>query len=210
MREKEGDKTRMMEGKKTKISVYRLCLVAMAVVMNMAGAQLALTLRLPVYLDSIGTIMAGAMLGPVYGMLPSFLSGIVLGMTIDIYSFYFAPSGMIVGLMSGLVWKLHLAERGRLWLAAAVVALPGTLVSSVICAVLFGGVTSSGSMVLVQLLARTPLGMTASIFVVQIVTEYVDRLISLFLVAVLLRTLPYDLKRRWKGEVRHGDSSKSL
>ena len=171
----------------------------------MAGAQLALTLHLPVYLDSIGTIMAGAMLGPVYGMLPSFLSGIVLGMTIDIYSFYFAPAGMIVGLMSGLAWKLHLAEKGRLWLAAAVVALPGTLVSSVICAVLFGGVTSSGSMVLVQLLARTPLGMTASIFVVQIVTEYVDRLISLFLVAVLLRTLPYDLKRRWKGEVRHGD-----
>ena len=200
-----------MNGKRNNhISVYQLCLVAMAVVMNAAGAQLALTLGLPVYLDSIGTILAGAMLGPVYGMLPSLLSGIVLGMTIDIYSLYFAPAGMIVGLMSGLAWKMNLAEKGRLWLAAAVVAVPGTLVSSVICAVVFGGITSSGSMFLVQLLARTPLGMTASIFVVQVVTDYLDRFISLFFVMVLLHTLPYDLKRKWKGELRHGDSTKPL
>lgn len=200
----------MSERRRGPASVYRLCLVAMAVVMNVAGAQLALTLRLPIYLDSIGTVMAGALLGPFYGMLPSLLSGIVLGMTIDIYSLYFAPAGMIVGLMSGLAWKLHLAEKRRLWLAAAVVALPGTLVSSVICAVLFGGITSSGSTVLVQLLARTPLGMTASIFVVQVVTDYLDRFVSLFFVVVLLRTLPYDLKSRWKGEMCHGDSAKPL
>lgn len=200
----------MRERRKHKMSVYRLCLVAMAVVMNVAGAQLALTLRLPVYLDSLGTILAGVMLGPVCGMLPSLLSGILLGMTIDIYSLYFAPAGMMVGLMSGLAFQMHLTERRRLWLAAVVVAAPGTLVSSAICAGLFGGITSSGSMVLVQLLARTPLGMTASIFVVQIVTDYLDRLISLFLVTVLLQTLPYDLKSRWKGEVCHGDSAKSL
>ncbi len=180
--------------RKTGISVYRLCLIGMAVVMNAAGAQLALTLRLPVYLDSIGTVMAGAMLGPVYGMMPSLLSGLVLGMTIDIYSLYFAPAGMLVGLMSGLVWKMHLAEKRRMWLAAMLVAVPGTFVSSAICAVVFGGITSSGSMILVQLLARTPLGMTASIFLVQMVTDYADRLISIFFVAVLLRTLPYDLK----------------
>lgn len=196
----------MSDRKKREISVYRLCLVAMAVVMNTAGAQLALTFRLPVYLDSIGTVMAGALLGPVYGMLPSFLSGLVLGMTIDIYSLYFAPAGMIVGFMSGLAWKMHLTEKGKMWLAAAVVAVPGTLVSSAICAAVFGGVTSSGSMVLVQIMARTPLGMTASIFLVQIVTEYLDRLISIFFVVVLLRTMPYDLRSRWKGEVRHGDS----
>ncbi len=61
--------------KKTEISVYRLCLIGMAVVMNVAGAQLALTLRLPIYLDSVGTVLAGAMLGPIYGMLPSLLWG---------------------------------------------------------------------------------------------------------------------------------------
>lgn len=200
----------MNERKKQKVSVYRLCLVAMAIVMNVAGAQLALALRLPIYLDSIGTILAGVLLGPVYGLLPPLLSGIFLGMTIDIYSLYFAPAGMAVGLMSGLARQLGLVQKRRLWAAAAMVTVPGTLASSLICSVLFGGVTSSGSMVLVQLLARTPLGMTASIFVVQIVTDYLDRFISLFFVAVLLKTLPYDVKSRWEGGMRHGDSTKPL
>ena len=90
---------------KQQISVYHICLLALAVCINLAGGQLALTLRLPIYLDSIGTMMIGALCGPVYGMLPNLLSGIIFGMTTDIYSLYFAPVGMVVGLMSGLVWK---------------------------------------------------------------------------------------------------------
>ena len=35
-------------------------------------------------------------------MLPNLLSGIILGMTTDIYSLYFAPVGMITGLMAGI------------------------------------------------------------------------------------------------------------
>lgn len=36
----------------------------MAVGINVAGGQIALLLRLPVYLDSIGTILTGAVLYP--------------------------------------------------------------------------------------------------------------------------------------------------
>lgn len=69
----------------------------------------------------------------------------------------------------------------RLFLAAALITVPGTIVSSLICAGLFGGITSSGSTVLVQLLSHTPLGMTASIFLVQVITDLADRTVSLFL-----------------------------
>lgn len=190
-----------MNGKK--ITVFQLCLTAMAVGINVAGGQLALLLRLPVYLDSIGTILTGALLGPWFGMLPSLLSGIVMGMTTDIYSLYFAPAGMVTGFMNGLVWQRWVWKRpgaavsggkGKLWLCALAVAIPGTMVSSFICAAVFGGVTSSGSMVLVQLLARTPLGMTASIFLVQIITEYLDRALSMFMVAGMVQALPGDMR----------------
>ena len=48
-----------------KITTYQICLVALAVGVNIVGGQIALFLKLPVYLDSIGTIFAGAVLGPV-------------------------------------------------------------------------------------------------------------------------------------------------
>ena len=202
--------------KQKKITPFQICLVAMAVGINVAGGQLALMLRLPIYLDSIGTIFTGALLGPWFGMLPNLLSGIFMGMTTDIYSLYFAPAGMVTGFMSGLVWKRWLSGKeishlkGKLWLWALAVTIPGSIVSSIICAVVFGGITSSGSMVLVQILARTPLGMTASIFLVQIFTEYLDRAVSMLLVAAFLQALPRDLKQKWKGEPNYGRATGTI
>ena len=54
-----------------KINVYQICLVALAVGINIVGGQIALFMKLPVYLDSIGTILTGAVLGPWFGMLPN-------------------------------------------------------------------------------------------------------------------------------------------
>lgn len=82
---------------KRKINTWQICLVALAVGINIVGGQIALFLKLPVYLDSIGTILTGALAGPWLGMIPNLISGIFMGMTVDIYSLYFAPVGMITG-----------------------------------------------------------------------------------------------------------------
>ncbi len=205
-RNKNGNKWNKNMGR-SKISAMKLCMLAMAVCINVAGGQLALMLRLPIYLDSIGTILTGLWMGPVCGILPNLLSGVILGMTTDIYSLYFAPVGMITGLMAGFAgqfMKVLLTDRNvskrKILLGAVLITIPGTAVSSVINAVLFGGVTSSGSAILVQLLSKTPLGLTGSIFAVQILTDYLDRVIALALAVTVLQVLPSDLRRIWKRE----------
>ncbi len=205
-RNKNGNKWNKNMGR-SKMSAMKLCMLAMAVCINVAGGQLALMLRLPIYLDSIGTILTGLWMGPVCGILPNLLSGVILGMTTDIYSLYFAPVGMITGLMAGFAgqfMKVLLTDRNvskrKILLGAVLITIPGTAVSSVINAVLFGGVTSSGSAILVQLLSKTPLGLTGSIFAVQILTDYLDRVIALALAVTVLQVLPSDLRRIWKRE----------
>ena len=163
-----------------------LCVMALAIAINVIGGQIALFLHLPVYLDSMGTILAAMLYGPVYGMLPPLAYGLVMGFTLDIYSLYFMPVGMILGFVTGLVARRFRVKGLSLIPCAMLITIPGTIVSSVICAVLFGGITSSGSTVLVQLLNKAGLGLTASVFVVQILTDYVDRLISLALVSVIV------------------------
>ena len=75
-----------------------------------------------------------------------------------------------------------------------------SIVSSLICAGLFGGITSSGSTVLVQLLSHTPLGMTASIFLVQVITDLADRTVSLFLASAAAGAVPDRLKQAICGQ----------
>lgn len=182
--------------KTSKINAFHICAVALAVVINLIGGQIALLLKLPIYLDSIGTFFIGATLGPVFGMLPNLISGIIFGMTTDIYSLYYAPVGILLGLVTGLVYRKYHPRKWWIFLAALVITIPTTIVSSCITAGLFGGITSSGSTILVQLLSKTPLGLVGSCFAVQFITDYADRVISLYLVAAILRALPYSLKEK--------------
>lgn len=177
------------------ISVRKMCVVALAIVLNVIGGQIALMLHLPIYLDSIGTIMIAMLYGPVYGMLPPLLYGLVMGFTLDIYSLYFMPVGLMLGLVTGLVSRYFSLKKWRMIPGAMLITIPGTIVSSVITAVLFGGITSSGSTVIVQVLNKAGLGLTASVFIVQILTDYLDRLLSLVVVSYLLHVIPSDLYR---------------
>ena len=178
------------------ISVRKMCVIALAIVLNVIGGQIALLFHLPIYLDSMGTIMIAMLYGPVYGMLPPLLYGLVMGFTLDIYSLYFMPVGLMLGLMTGLVSKYFSLKKWRMIPGAMLITIPGTIVSSIITAVLFGGITSSGSTVIVQVLNKAGLGLTASVFIVQILTDYLDRLLSLVIVTYLLHVIPSDLYRR--------------
>ncbi len=70
---------------KNKMATRVLTVMALCIGINYIGGTIALWLRLPIYLDSIGTIFAGALLGPVPGMLTGLSSGILSGVTTDIF-----------------------------------------------------------------------------------------------------------------------------
>ncbi len=46
-----------------KFSTNKLCILALCSVINLIGGQIALLLRLPIYLDSFGTVFAAAVIG---------------------------------------------------------------------------------------------------------------------------------------------------
>ena len=178
------------EASKPIISAKKICMVAFAIVLNVIGGQIALMLHLPIYLDSMGTILIAILYGPVYGILPPLLYGLVMGLTMDIFSLYFMPVGIVLGLVTGIVARAFPLRKWKIIPGALFITIPGTIVSAIITTVLFGGITSSGSAVLVQVLNKMGLGLTASVFLVQILTDYLDRLLSLFLIDRLLRIIP--------------------
>lgn len=180
--------------KTSKMTTYKICMIAFAICINFVGGQIALLLKLPIYLDSIGTVMVAATLGPFYGMLPNLLSGLLMGMTVDVYSLYYAPVGIVLGFVTGLVYRKWQPKKWGILPAALLITLPSTIISSCITAFLFGGITSSGSTILVQILARTPLGMVGSCFVVQFITDYIDRVLCLAVSAVLITALRKNMK----------------
>ena len=183
-------------------SAVRQCMVALGIVLNIVGAFIALNLHLPVYLDSIGTVMNAALFGPVYGIMTGILGSLVSGFTFDIYSLYFAPVQIFTGLMAGLMFKTKWLQKGRIPVGAIAVSLPTSIVSAVICAIVFGGITSSGSSFIVQVLTKAGVNLTVSCFIVQVITDYLDKLLAVVIVTGVMAAMTGEMKEKLRDNQR--------
>lgn len=187
-----------------KITVTQICFIALGAVINVIGGNLALMLRLPIYMDAIGTFLVAALLGPVYGVIPGIISGLIAGVSTDIYALYFIPVQIITGVMAGIVFKTSFVTKWKMVFGALFISVPGTLVSASIAAYVFGGVTSSGSSLLVVLLQKMGMNLVASAFLVQVLTDYMDRILSLGIVVSALAVMSNSMKMQIRKGKTHG------
>ncbi|HFL1797956.1 TPA: ECF transporter S component [Streptococcus agalactiae] len=165
----------------TKSPARLISFISIAIAINLVGANLALFLRLPIYLDTIGTLLIAVILGPWYAASTAFLSALINWMTTDIFSLYYSPVTIVVAIITGILIKRNCKPSSLLW-KSLIISLPGTIIASVITVILFKGITSSGSSIIAQFLHGIGLDMTSSLILVQVGTDYMDRLISLILV----------------------------
>lgn len=86
-------------------NVRDMTLFGIGIVLNIVGAFIAFTLKLQIYMDSIGTILVACLLGPRYAVLTGIAGSTISGMTFDIYSLYFAPVQVSIGLIAGIMYN---------------------------------------------------------------------------------------------------------
>ncbi len=79
-------------------------LVPIGVAVNFIGGTLILLLKLPIYLDSIGTIIVGALCGPWPGVVVGLVSNILNAIT-DPNTLFYAPLNMAFGVLAAYLSK---------------------------------------------------------------------------------------------------------
>lgn len=175
--------------------IYRLAFAALGVGLNIVSGFLVLASRLPLYGDTLGTIFVGIFCGPLYAVPCAMLSSLING-TFDPCAIPFMPNGIAVALFSGLLRNEKIA-RVPLVLRTFVVSLPASIVSASIAAFAFDGITSAGSSYIVQILhGFFHLPMVMSVFAIQVVTDYADKLLILIIITVILRRMPQSIKEK--------------
>ena len=163
---------------KNRFLTDKLCLVAFCIAINVVCPFIAMNLRLPIYMDSIGTILVTRLFGPVYGIMAGVCGSLLCGITFDVYSLYYFPVQILTSLMTYYACKNGWLEGKKTLLAGIMISLPTAIVSAVITAFVFGGITAAGSSYIVVLLNNLGVGLTASCFIVQVLTEYCDKTLA--------------------------------
>ena len=134
------------ENMKKDFTTTVMVLMAVAIVINIAAGQLVSMLKLPVYLDSIGTVLVGIMAGPWAGGLTGLLTNLIWGMISSPVAAAFSPVAMAIGITAGLCAKFGLF---RTWWLAIISGIIITFFNAVVAVpiklYLFGGITGSGA-----------------------------------------------------------------
>ena len=83
-----------------------IVLMSIAIAINIAVGSIVYVLRLPIYLDSIGTVLVGVLAGPWAGALTGILSNIIWSILpipggAGPTAAFFAPVAGVIGLMAG-------------------------------------------------------------------------------------------------------------
>ena len=154
---------------KNRFLTGKLCMVAICITINIVCPFIAMNLRLPIYMDSIGTIMIARMFGAGYGMITGICGSLFCGITFDIYSLYYFPVQILTSLTTAYASKKGWLDGKKLFAAGWFISVPTALLSAMITAYIFGGITAAGSSYIVMLLKGMGVGLTLSCFIVQII-----------------------------------------
>jgi energy-coupling factor transport system substrate-specific component len=181
----------MLEKIKNNFNTQTWVLIPIAIAINIAVGQIVLLLKLPVYLDSIGTVVVAVLCGPWAGALTGALSNIIWGIAIDPGALPWWPVAFFIGYMAG-----RMAQWGffKSWwkvvVTGFVVALTAAIVSTPIAVYLFGGITASGSSFITAYLLQTGQGIWSAVISTSFLAEPVDKITTAMLAFAIIQGLP--------------------
>ena len=184
--------------KNTKVSVTAFCGVCVA--MNIVLGIITAALGIPLYLDTLGTVLTAALFGPVPGIIVGALSNIITGLIYYVRDIPFALVNMAVGLVVGLV-----AKKFKFTLISA--AITG-LALSVICPAIgtpigifvYGGLQGNISDIVVTGLVKAGQSIFAASFLTKVGSNLIDKVGTCIIGYLLIKAMPARFLATLKGE----------
>lgn len=177
------------------LSTASWVLIPVAVGINYVGKTFAAILKLPLWLDSIGTVLAGMLAGPFIGALSGAINNIVYGITMDPISFAYAITSLAIGLTAGIAARMGwLNSWGKAFLVGVGVAVVAAVVSTPINIIYWKGQTGNvwGDALYMFLIAqKTPI-LVAS-FLDELVVDLPDKIITVLVSYAIFKGLPQKL-----------------
>lgn len=175
-----------------KLNIMLMCAIAIA--LNIVLGIVTSGLKLPLYLDTIGTIFIAVYFGPWYGAAVGGLTNLLTGIIFSPKDIPFLIVSVAVGLIVGFI--------GRKFKFNFTIALITGLILSIVCPLIgtpigiwvYGGLTGTGLDFLFIWLKESGNSIFVSSFIPKIINNLLDKIGSCLLVYFLIKALPKQYK----------------
>jgi energy-coupling factor transport system substrate-specific component len=186
----------------------RLILIALGAALNCSIGTIVYLVKLPIYLDSIGTILIALLLAP--DRMAAFICawaagwvGLAVSGLINPFLPWFALTDTAIAAVAALVivpaatiFRARPLSRESFALTVALCGIVMGIVSAVVSApvvvYLFGGITGSGSAFVVALFLKDGLHLMSAAIASGLAADPIDKVLQVLLAALLYRATPSD------------------
>jgi energy-coupling factor transport system substrate-specific component len=192
MKSEAVKKKSVIQGVLDQFSTKSLVLIPISVGINLVGGTIASSLKLPVFLDMIGTIVAAALGGPWVAALVGLLANIFLALVTTPQYLPYALVSIGCGLVAGFMIRAGLFKKwwgiGITWLAVTLISV---IIASTVTVVFFGGATGiTGTSVLTATLIAATQDIVRSVVASSFIENLIDRAIAFAVAIIILKRIP--------------------
>ena len=187
-----SEKASFAQKLKDQFSTKSLVLIPIAVGINLIGGTLCSMLKLPLFLDTIGTLVVACLSGPWVAVLTGLLTNVFLAIVANPVNFPYAIVSVLVGLTAGYMARAGFFNKKSgivaVWLAVTLVnAVSAALITSFV----FGGATGiNGTSVVTAALVVALQDVLLSVFSSAILENLLDKGISVLIAYTIWRKIP--------------------
>jgi energy-coupling factor transport system substrate-specific component len=166
-------------------------LIPVGVGINIVGGMLVTLLRLPIYLDSIGTTLTAVIAGPWIGAVTGITTNLVLGATTNPTLFPYAFVSFFLGLTAGYLARAGMFKTlPRVAVSALCVMVVAVFFSAPINAGLFSGSTGTGADAIRGVFAAAGSSLWSSVLQTSFVVEPIDKIASCLVAYYAAKSIP--------------------
>lgn len=168
----------------------KLIFSALAVVFNIAFGTIVSWLSIPLlFLDTVGTVFVSATYGMKYGILVGVCTNLVMGATTGFTAVPFALVNVAVAIVVALMAKNGFTPIKAV-ITGLILSIVAPMIGTPIRIFLFGGLTGSGTDLLILSLRAAGQQIFAATFISTIAGNFVDKIVSCLIVAFLIKSMP--------------------
>ena len=168
-----------------------LGLIPIAIIINSVVGEIVGSIGLPLYLDSVGTVLVAALAGPVAGMATGALNNVVWGL-LNPAALPFAAGAALVGWLAGVFIHRFNALRNIATVIGfgLVLGIVGGMVAAPVAAYVYGGTAGVGTGALVSLFREMGGSLIASVTTQAFISDPVDKVIVMLVAYFTVKALP--------------------
>ena len=194
---------------KTKLNAACIVLIPACIGINYLGKLFASVLKLPLWLDSIGTCIGAVLGGPIIGGICGAANNLIYGFTTgDSITLVYALTSLGIGVSVGIMARLgRMKKLSGAVLTACVAGFVAVLISTPLIILFWGGTTGNlwGDAVFAWSHA-SGLPVALGSFLDEVIVDVPDKLITLLIVFAIIKGLPKKLTSLYE----MGDEVESL